>query len=179
MVQDSLLYGNVALICPGNEIPKWFGCEKEGSSIKTKLPLHWSTDTNFLGLALSAVLPFYTEYSSVRLQCTCNLITNDERNHQLMFYHTHSNKARFDGQGVKLKDDHSDHVFMLYKTLQLPDTAKWTTELSFDFSAKLDGQVIEVKRCGVCLLYAQGQDDDALKFEVIDTEQATTSGVGT
>ncbi|PRQ41874.1 hypothetical protein RchiOBHm_Chr3g0451481 [Rosa chinensis] len=67
---------------------------------------------------------------------------------------------------------------MVYRSLSLPDTAKWSTEVSFDFSAKLDGQFIEVKRCGVCFLYAQGQDHDSLKFEVIDTEHAT-SGIGT
>ncbi|XP_062000463.1 disease resistance protein RPP2B-like [Rosa rugosa] len=168
MATDHPLYGTVTLICPGTEIPKWFSCEKEGSSIKTKLPQQWSDDKNFLRFALSAVLPFYTAYS-VTLQCECNLTTNNERSHQLTLFHSHSHKARIDG----LEDEHSDHLLMVYRSLSLPDTVKWSTEVFFDFSAKLDGQFVEVKSCGVLFLYAQGQDHDSLKFEVIDTEQAT------
>ncbi|PRQ41882.1 putative winged helix-turn-helix DNA-binding domain, toll-like receptor [Rosa chinensis] len=149
--------GKVEVMCPGNEIPKWFSCQTEGSSMNIKLPLHWSDDSKFLGIAICIV-------SGTVRACQCEMIlkTNDGETHSV-------NLGNPVGFPTDETADETDDVLVWYDTVHvISDEAKCSTEASFDFWSN------KVKRCGVCFLYAQGQDDDALKFEVIRPPQVTT-----
>ncbi|XP_062004383.1 disease resistance protein RUN1-like [Rosa rugosa] len=154
--------GKVELLCPGNEIPKWFSCQTEGSSMNIKLPLHWSDNSNFLGIALCSVSAIHAYSYSLGCQCEMILKTNNGETHSDNFGTTGDFETRYPMA-------ETDHVLVWYDTVHaISDEAKWSLEASFVFYTDVDDKRRNnVKRCGVCFLYAQGQDDDALKFEVI------------
>ncbi|XP_061995649.1 disease resistance-like protein DSC1 isoform X1 [Rosa rugosa] len=162
--------GKVALMCPGNEIPKWFSCQTEGSSMNIKLPLHWSCDSNFLGIALCSVFSIHNHYHYLDHQCEMILKTSNGETHSV-------NLGSTECFGTMRLMGEADHVFVWYnKVHAISDEGKWSMEASFDFYTEVDGKRRNnVKRCGVCFLYGQGQDDDALKFEVIRPQRVTTT----
>ncbi|XP_062000461.1 disease resistance-like protein DSC1 [Rosa rugosa] len=163
--------GKVELMCPGlNEIPKWFSCQMEGYSMNIKLPLHWSDDSNFLGIALCSVSAIHEDLHHPEYQCEMILKTNNGETHSVNL----GSSERFGTMDLK---GETDHVFVWYnKVHEISDEAKWSLEASFDFYIEQNRERSNnVKRCGVCFLYAQGQDDDAPKFEVIRPQQLTTT----
>ncbi|PRQ41891.1 putative TIR domain, winged helix-turn-helix DNA-binding domain-containing protein [Rosa chinensis] len=185
-------YGRTPLacirMCPGNEIPRWFSCQTQGSSINIKLPQNWSY--NFLAFAFCVVVTI-PKSSYLKNLCKSILTTNNGERHRLEF--------NFDTFWVGvLGAENSDHILVWYRRIPKPEDRQRATEASFDFPAAqcateasfdfpielyhLKGRAfndpsnrIEVKRCGVCFLYPQWQDDDALKFEVINPQQVTTT----
>ncbi|PRQ41888.1 putative leucine-rich repeat domain, L domain-containing protein [Rosa chinensis] len=168
-----LSYGHVELMCPGNEIPKWFSCRTEGSSMNIKLPLHWSDDSNFLGIALCSVCSVSATNEDLYppgYQCEMILKTNSGETHTVNLGHTR--EYRTDDPTAE-----TDHVLVWYDTGRvISDEAKWSSEAFFEFYTEVDCKRLnDMKRCGVCFLYAQGQDDDALKFEVIPPQEVITS----
>ncbi|KAM5561552.1 hypothetical protein ABKV19_022245 [Rosa sericea] len=160
--------GEVELMCPGNEIPKWFSCQTEGFLMSIKLPLHWSDDSNFLGIALCSVSAIHGIPHSPEYKCGMILKTNTGETHTV---NLQSRRSWWTDDTAE-----KDHVFVWYnKVPAISDEAKWSTEASFHFYAEVRGKRWNgVKRCGVCFLYAQGQDDDALKFEVTRPQEVTS-----
>ncbi|XP_050383807.1 disease resistance protein RPP2B-like [Argentina anserina] len=172
MYQDLDNYPEARVICPGNEIPKWFSCETAGSSMNIKLPLHWSDDSNFLGIALCSVLPIFAQTNR---GCDCEMILKTNNGE------TRTVNLGFSYLDVSAKLVETDHVvvwYNAYKSTRIPsDHAKLSTVASFHFDTYVGGKKINiVKSCGVCFLYAQPQDDDVLKFEVIPPHQVDTTG---
>ncbi|XP_062004019.1 disease resistance protein RUN1-like isoform X2 [Rosa rugosa] len=160
--------GKVELLCPGNEIPKWFSCQTEGSSMNIKLPLHWS-DSNLLGIAFCSVCPIHDRHD-LDYRCEMILKTSNGETHTVNLGST-----KHFSTGNQTAE--TEHVLVWYDTVHaISDEAKWSTEASFDFYTARNRELLNnVKRCGVCFLYTQGPDDDALKFEVIRPEQVTTT----
>ncbi|PRQ41878.1 putative leucine-rich repeat domain, L domain-containing protein [Rosa chinensis] len=155
--------GRVALLCPGNEIPKWFSCQTEGSSMNIKLPQHWSDDSNFLGIALCAVSAIRgADALSLGYQCEMILKNNNCEIETVNL-----------GTAERFKTENpmatTYHMLMWYDRVHaISDEAKWSMEASFHFYTEVDGERRDnVERCGVCFLYAQGQGNDAPKFEVV------------
>ncbi|XP_040372384.1 disease resistance protein RPS4B-like [Rosa chinensis] len=142
--------GKAEFMCPGNEIPKWFSCRTEGSSMNIKLPLHWSDDSNFLGIALCSVCAISVPFLFHRYECDMILKTNNGETHSVNLASTEGNKT--DDPTVD-----TDHVLVWYDTVHaISDEAKWSVEASFDFYTVLcRKRWNKVKRCGVCFLYAR------------------------
>ncbi|PRQ25800.1 hypothetical protein RchiOBHm_Chr6g0287591 [Rosa chinensis] len=71
---------SITILSPGNDIPKWFCYQTEGSSINIKLPPDWF-DTNFLGFTLSVVAfdrnNSYPGYSDLGFGCKSYFKTNN------------------------------------------------------------------------------------------------------
>ncbi|XP_050383809.1 disease resistance protein RUN1-like [Argentina anserina] len=168
---DAGIYSEARVSCPGNEIPKWFSCETPGSSMNVKLPLHWSDDSNFLGIALCSVSaalfsrdpdgPYYPYHN----RCEMILKTNNGETHTVNFVTDEYNIFRYD---TVQETFGTDHMLVWLTTHHISDEAKRAMEASFNF-IKVGGNM---KKCGVCFLYAQ--DDDALNFEVIPPQQVTS-----
>ncbi|XP_062012758.1 TMV resistance protein N-like [Rosa rugosa] len=160
---------SVAVVCCGNEIPKWFSFQREGGSIQIKLPLNWCDDANFLGLALCAVV---TINKPGMIDCGCNSIFKTINGDSHQFNHFFSIQVH--SLLTSLGDVNSDHIFVWYDSLEKVRSTRLcnaTIEASFNFSA----QNYVTTRCGVCFLYAQALDQDAVKCQIIDQVPTQTS----
>ncbi|KAK9950451.1 hypothetical protein M0R45_005942 [Rubus argutus] len=142
---------SACVVCPGNEIPKWFSHQTEGSLININLPPH-SADETFLGFAVSAI---NVDDCDEVLNCRYNFKFNNGQCRGYVFC-------------LETVWCSQDHVFVWYLPFIFNDTV-WCTEASFEFCIGFDdiyGNRVEgnqMKRWGVCLLYAQGQDAVAVK----------------
>ncbi|KAM5587699.1 disease resistance-like protein DSC1 [Rosa sericea] len=159
--------------CGGIEIPKWVGNQMEGSSIDITLPLHWSEDPNFLGLAFCLVVDFRKAPTAT---CGGESIFKTENGES----HTYP----FSNNDIGARYDEDNLVVMWYDSLQKVRSTPYTnaTQASFhfhvgswmyDFSWMFDFRVkieSKVKRCGVGFVYAQGQDRNAVKWQVMDDQ---------
>ncbi|XP_004306849.1 PREDICTED: uncharacterized protein LOC101296709 [Fragaria vesca subsp. vesca] len=164
---------SVTMSCPGNQIPEWFRYQKEGSSINIKLPLMHPSETNFSDLALCAVIKM-TEYFilGTPLECAFNLKSLNGETSQ--FFLTITEGEKWDTWL------NSVHVVVCYKP-QLSSLFHNAAEVTLEFRLQESKSPIDavdrlyqgrldVIRCGVCILYGEGQD--AVKFLGIN------SGVG-
>lgn len=148
---------SVAVVCPGNELPKWLSYQTEGSSIQINLPLTWCPDANFLGIALCAVVtihkPCWLDYG---FKFTFKTVKGE--NHQFDRCARTYEKVRT-GWG----DQESDHLFVWYDRLEKMLTTDFNnaTEAFFDLFVQnrrpAGGEqsavgYCSVKRCGICLL---------------------------
>ncbi|XP_048420947.1 disease resistance-like protein DSC1 [Pyrus x bretschneideri] len=151
----------VSTACAGNEIPNWFRHQNEGYSITIKLPRNWYC-TDFLGFALSVVLPCHCGYYKyLMLGCSCNFKTNSGESHKTI-YPSH---YPFNENGGMVAYSEFGHIFVWYSALALGEEAnlnrstffyKLVTEACFEFTAKVTTLFrLEVKKCGISLLYAQ------------------------
>ncbi|PRQ34204.1 putative leucine-rich repeat domain, L domain-containing protein [Rosa chinensis] len=147
----------VGVVCSGSKIPKWFSYQTEGCLLNIELPINWSEDPNFLGLALCAVV---TSPEKSSLTCKSDFKTINGESHQF------NNYFPYDCNLTRWGDVNSDHVLVWYYGLE--SAQQFTifnnaTEASFEFYALnkryVDGVLFTddymVKRCGVSLLYAQ------------------------
>ncbi|KAM5551416.1 hypothetical protein ABKV19_026315 [Rosa sericea] len=147
-------------ICPGNEIPKWVSNQMEGSSIDIKLPLHWSEDANFLGLAFCVVV----DYSKAKI-CSGESIFKTENGE------SHTFRSNFPTWTIDCDDDNSDsdHLVVWYDPLEEVRSTPYSnaTQASFHFFKYGVSDVGEqqlsvenlVKRCGVGFVYAKAKTD--------------------
>lgn len=140
----------VGICFPGDEIPRWFNHQCEGSSIKMKLDPGWYNG-NFMGFALCAVISLETNFAlEVDLLCELCFETKSGESHiktqQSINIRTNRGLAHvvawsFDG-------DYSD--------------VSGAVEVSFEFYCH-KGRVIfigsEVKRCGIRRLFLQDAED--------------------
>ncbi|KAB2636277.1 TMV resistance protein N-like [Pyrus ussuriensis x Pyrus communis] len=149
----------VSTVCAGNEIPNWFCHENEGSSITIKLPRNWYC-TDFLGFALSVVLRPNVFHKDVMLGCSCNFKTNSGESHKTIYPSHYPSKER----GVAYSK--FGHVFVWYSAFALGEGAnlnrsnsfyKLVTGACFEFNAvdAVGLRGLEVKKCGISLLYAE------------------------
>ncbi|PON38679.1 TIR-NBS-LRR-like protein [Parasponia andersonii] len=93
---------------PGDEIPKWFSYQAEGSSIiHITLPPQWH-DTNFLGFAVCAVANVSCPYDN-RLELRCNLDVNPNKGESFEWAFNY-----FKHEVGPIPTIDSDHVFMWY-----------------------------------------------------------------
>ncbi|XP_061996321.1 disease resistance-like protein DSC1 [Rosa rugosa] len=155
---------NYKAICPGNEIPQWVSNQMEGSSIDIKLPLHWSADANFLGLAFCVVVDFSKAENKI---CSGESIFKTENGE------SHTFSSNFENWLIDCDDDNSDHLVLWYDSLEEVRSTPYSnaTQASFHFfvySFSDDGKQqrsVEnpVKRCGVGFMYAKAETDKKKK----------------
>ncbi|XP_068319312.1 disease resistance protein RPS4-like [Pyrus communis] len=156
----------VSTVCAGNEIPNWFCHQNEGFSITIKLPRNWYC-TDFLGFALS-VLPPKFFHSNLKLGCSCNFKTNSGESHETI-YPSH---YPLNEDGDMFARFHFSNIFVWYSAFSLGEGAnlnrsnsfyKLVTEACFEFNAVevYSHYGLEVKKCGISLLYAE--DVEAIK----------------
>ncbi|PON64034.1 LRR domain containing protein [Parasponia andersonii] len=147
----------VSICCIGNEVPKWFSYQSEGSSIDINLSLQWHNN-NFLGFALCAVVEFGNYHSNCEyLNFYCMFHLKNSSGGSQEFCWTFPN---WENGELKRNSEHpsSNHVFMWYQNEGYRDCLD-AVEASFDFFLRDDmGVLVEsgnckVKRCGICLLY--------------------------
>ncbi|KAM5551419.1 hypothetical protein ABKV19_026317 [Rosa sericea] len=147
-------------ICPGNEIPKWVSNQMEGSSIDIKLPLHWSEDANFLGLAFCVVVDFAAnkQFSGESIFKTENGESHTFRSNCLNYL-------------IHCDDDNSDHLVAWGDSLKEVRSTPYSnaTQASFHFYVISDDEERQrsvenpVKRCGVGFMYAKAETDKKKK----------------
>ncbi|XP_062012756.1 disease resistance-like protein DSC1 [Rosa rugosa] len=162
--------------CPGNEIPKWVSNQMEGCSIDITLPPHWSEDANFLGLAFCLVVDFHRETNAT---CAAESILKTENGESRTF--KFSNYMNYCPPNDA---DNPDHLVVVwYDSLQKVRSTPYTnaTQASFHFHERTEmNHHVEkfkyrVKRCGVGFVYAQGQDRNAVKWQVMDDQYVEAS----
>ncbi|XP_068320212.1 disease resistance-like protein DSC1 [Pyrus communis] len=158
----------VSTACTGYEIPNWFCHQNEGSSITIKLPRNWYC-TDFLGFALSVVLPPQISYMELMLGCSCNFKTNSGESHETI-YPTH---YPLNAKGEVVAYSPFGQVFVWYSAFALGEGAnlnrsnsfyKLVTGACFEFNA-VDAcrrREFKVKKCGISLLYAK--DVETIKW---------------
>ncbi|KAM5563398.1 hypothetical protein ABKV19_018178 [Rosa sericea] len=172
---------SITILSPGNDIPKWFSYQTEGSSINIKLPPDWF-DTNFLGFTLSVVAfdrynanPFYSVFG---FECKSYFKTN---NGETIEFNCCNN---WDWGEYRTGRYNAHHVVMWHLNPLKGDGAKWSssfynvTEAVFEFYPlnSLFKQ-LTVKKCGIGLLFSPDFDfidevaRDITRIEdVIETE---------
>ncbi|PRQ25782.1 putative leucine-rich repeat domain, L domain-containing protein [Rosa chinensis] len=147
---------SITILCPGNEIPKWFGYQTKGSSIKIKLPPNWF-DTNFLGFTLSVAafdrhndFPLYLHFG---FGCKSYFKTN---NGETIEFNCCLDNWNFVEHRAGSANAH--YVVMWYLTPLKGDGAKWpssfynVTEAFFEFYPLDWSKRPTVKKCGIGLL---------------------------
>ena len=168
MTKESRRPPSVYLLCQGNEIPKWFNHQTEGSSIHIKLPPHWF-NTNFLGFAVCIVVAFegYTGDWGLHFRCETHFKADSGESHE--------SSCRLYGWGwgkSRTRVVDSEHVLLWYDLRLYLNAANWSktsVEASFDFYPVDDVEEtnrfepvnfcnVKVNKCGVSLLYAQVED---------------------
>ncbi|CAL8177563.1 unnamed protein product [Prunus armeniaca] len=139
MVQVS----SVGIRCPGNEIPKWFSHKSEGCSIKIELPRDWFS-TDFLGFALSLVVAAATGPFSLYSK---NVFASESFPCDEVFVWCYKNVLEEVVEGAQ-------RPTAFYKLV---------TEVNVDFTVRnpIKETLIEVEKCGICLLY--GKDVEMIK----------------
>ncbi|CAL9005002.1 unnamed protein product [Prunus brigantina] len=175
---DDAYYGygpaspSVSIVCPGNEIPKWFSYQNEGSSINITLPPNWFR-TDFLGLALSLVVEFnnyYVKRAGLKFACTANFKSSNGEGHEIR---CHLHRLYKDISSSGRNNFNSDYVFAWYTASMLVAAAKYSsgtgfynvTEASIDFflmdlnGFPLKDYKVQVKKCGLWLLYAKDAEN--------------------
>ncbi|KAM5551413.1 hypothetical protein ABKV19_026312 [Rosa sericea] len=146
-------------ICPGNEIPKWVSNQMEGSSIDIKLPLHWSEDANFLGLAFCVVVDFSKAENKI---CSGESIFKTENGE------SHTFRSDFWSDLIHYDDDNSDHLVASCDSLKEVRSTPYSnaTQASFHFYVHSNDRERQrsvenpVKRCGVGFVYAKAETDE-------------------
>ncbi|XP_062084171.1 disease resistance protein RPV1-like [Humulus lupulus] len=172
---QSLLF----VCCPGNKIPSWFSYQSEGSSISIKLPLQWLT-TNFLGFSLCVAVAFnnYEDDSTLIFQTQSEFTTRSGESYKFdtKLIGWVGNEFEDWGSATLVRLVNADHLFLWYDhSLNINERENWytnlqsATEVSFEFNpVDLFNKTVEscyVKKCGVCLIYAQGQDSTIVMDE--------------
>ncbi|GAY44838.1 hypothetical protein CUMW_084950 [Citrus unshiu] len=146
------------IVLPGSEIPDWFSNQSSGSSICIQLPPH-SFCRSLIGFAFCAVLDFKQAYSDclygffVSCELDLEIKTPSETKHVDLGY-----VSRFIEDLID-----SDHVMLGFKpclNVGFPDGYHHTT-VSFKFFAKCNRKSHEIKRYGVCPVYANPSETKA------------------
>ena len=140
---------------PGNEIPKWFECQSEGSSIHIKLQPQWN-NANFLGFVLCAVADSYSGTASLDLVVNFNLKPEPA----LM------GTMNYEGYKELPQTSNSNHVYMYY--WRGGDYRECAEEASFDFSFcewnenrdhKIKSSKCQVNKCGIHMLHRRDLEE--------------------
>ncbi|KAL5563680.1 hypothetical protein UlMin_033427 [Ulmus minor] len=156
---------NFGIYWAGHEIPTWFSYQSENSSISIEL----SSDcfvTNFFCIAFCAIAHFNddsTPFNKVRICCQAPCVAP----------HGDLLSSSWDEEYYGIRGLHGDHVFItcdkyrFRKFMEKQNEKKGTSiTILFNFSVEVfddDGSYVdlEVKKCGIHLLYAK---DDAVKL---------------
>ncbi|GMN33115.1 hypothetical protein TIFTF001_003989 [Ficus carica] len=148
----------VRACCPGNEIPKWFEHQWEGSSINVKLPPQWH-DTNFLGFVVCVVGESYSNTQALDLFCEFNHKSDEGEIRKFTWWFTKLDVGYEDFPFAS----NSSHVYMWYEH-QDYHKCLYAKEASFYFSFKewnegeddwIESSESHVNKCGIHMLYRQ------------------------
>lgn len=137
-VEGPYAHRAISICYPGNEIPKWFSNQCEGSSIDVKLSPNWNKD-HFMGFALCAVVSFEDNFSN----CDYPIFSSE------FCFKTHHNESEefewsfYDNRCHFREEDRisntllrSDHIFMCYELSYHDENYHDyfdATEVSFNF----------------------------------------------
>ncbi|XP_024026391.1 disease resistance-like protein DSC1 [Morus notabilis] len=165
---ESLPSSNISCF-PGNEIPKWFEYQSEGSYMK--LPLEWQ-NSNFLGFVLCTVGYSYSDIKlKLDLRCEISLRQGENDEFPLEF------SGVWDHYFIVSFTSHSSNLCMWYCVGDWSECLD-AVEASFDFlfidwdQSKgywVKSSNVEVKKCGIHMLYQK--DIEEFRFNFIDAVQ--------
>ncbi|RXH87761.1 hypothetical protein DVH24_034661 [Malus domestica] len=181
----------VTIVCPGNEIPNWFGAQNEGSSINIRLPPN-CFGSDFLGFVFSLLVEFdnYNVEQGLEFGCKSTLKGNSGKSHEFSCRLCDRLWGETQGEESNGYNFNSDHVFVWYNTFDLVGGAQCSTalhngvtEASVEFYPKdhhdrpLNSYTVKVKRCGVRLLYAEDTKvaEDTKSLRSCDESEASGS----
>ncbi|GAY44818.1 hypothetical protein CUMW_084770, partial [Citrus unshiu] len=149
------------ILLPGSEIPDWFSHQSSGSSICLQLPPH-SFCRSLIGFAFCAVLDLKQVYSD----CLCHFYVSCQFDLEIKtLSETKHVDLGFNLPYIEYSID-SDHVILGFKpclNVGFPDGYHHTT-ISFKFFAKCNQKSHEIKRYGVCPVYANPSETKANTF---------------
>ncbi|XP_010645905.1 disease resistance protein RPV1 [Vitis vinifera] len=144
---------------PGSRIPDWVTYQSSGSEVKAELPPNWF-NSNLLGFALSVVIFPQVCYSTI-VSMTVSFDNSSS-------FEIGPRMLHFNG---RLE---SDHVCLFYLRLhQLMSNCSQVTRLKISFKTFPMGGQIEIKRCGVGLVYSNedgvGDSPPMIQFNSISS----------
>ncbi|KAL5563697.1 hypothetical protein UlMin_033444 [Ulmus minor] len=160
------LWGDAIEMCwAGHKIPRWFSYQNKKSSLRMKLCLN-SFDINFLGIAFCAVVDFNGSipigYYELCCQAHCDGTPDD-----VLFtwrYPCGSRTWELHGDQVFIRCDKSSREDFMRKLKEYKANRNCgCTSISINFNFSFEGSNcthnqklnLEVKKCGVYLLYAK------------------------
>ena len=139
------------IIFPGSEIPDWFKHRRRWHEINIKVPSNWYVDSNFLGLAISAVI--VPKHDSHAWFMHCRLYTHDLNSTS---HHIYTFFGRWTYQ-LKPTPLESDHVWLAYIPSFFSFASEKWSHIKFSFSSSHEHVV---KSCGICPVYIEGTSDE-------------------
>ena len=139
------------IIFPGSEIPNWFRLRSRGHKINIKVPSNWYVNSNFLGLAISAVIA--PKHNSHAWFMYCDLDAHDFNSTSHRIYNF-AGGWTYQLEPTPLK---SDHVWLAYIPSVFSFTSEKWSHIKFSFSSS---HKHVVKRCGICPVYIEGTNDE-------------------
>ncbi|XP_062020729.1 TMV resistance protein N-like [Rosa rugosa] len=154
---DRRYYCRFNFVSPGNQIPKWFNHQSVGSSIFVELRQGWFS-SKWMGFALCAVFRLQKPLQPLlRMAIGCSLRLNGQRL-------STSPIQRF---GEKWGQPVSDHIWLFYVHRDRYFINKWQdiySQLEFSFlsrylKAGIDEEILQVKKCGVRLIYEKDVEE--------------------
>lgn len=159
---------------PGSEIPDWLSHQCSGSSLTIQLSRH-SCSRNLVGFALCAVIQFEEEIDASGKYCNVKCSYNFETKTPLAAKHNLDDYYNLSLNGPM----DSDHVLLGYEpcwNIEVPNDGSNHTTVSFEFSVECRNEKChQVKRCGVCPVYANRNDTktNTLKLALGNEEECT------
>ena len=137
-------------IVPGSSIPSWFiNQSMESSSVKVKLPPDWN-NTKLMGLAACAVVDDREEYSGIIYFCV----------EEAGVYNTIHMR-------ISMK---AHHMWFAYRSVgdleskSNGEFGKQSGAMTVSFRMYRKGEHIEVKKCGVRLVYDQKEGECSFSY---------------
>ncbi|CAN6544944.1 unnamed protein product [Malus baccata var. baccata] len=157
----------INIVCPGKEIPNWFSCQNEGSSVDIELRPDWFR-TGLFGFALSVVISGVSNVRYEPWRVRANFIVKFKGESHELF----SSEYIIPGYlGSDWDCQHHEHVWNeAFRSEEVgkncpPDVYKLAKEASVVFcpvgSYFGGASHVKVESCGICPLYAE----DAEKFK--------------
>ena len=150
MIQDTPCPVNhYDAIVPGNSIPEWFIHQSMGSSVTVELPPHWY-NTNLMGLAACAVVDDREEYSGIIYFCV-----EDAGVYNTIHMH------------ISMKADHMWFAYRSVGGLEVRSNGEFGKQsgtMTVSFRMYRMGEHLEVKKCGVRLVYEEDKKDGECSF---------------
>ncbi|XP_061995459.1 TMV resistance protein N-like [Rosa rugosa] len=159
------------IVIPGSNIHEWFSHQSVGCSLSVSLPVHWN-NSQFLGFALCAVFVLHEHYPVNELyidefktfNATHHLVCCLELDGRELEVYGRRPAFRFSEEFCQVE---SDHLWLFYVSRDNYFGTEWwhnsCSQLEFLFETR--GPGLEVKECGVRLIYEQ---------EVQELNQTTT-----
>ena len=139
------------IIFPGSEIPYWFRYRRQGHEINIKVPSNWYVNSNFLGLAISAIIVPKNDSPGWFMHCKLDTHDLNSTSHHIYTF------AGIWTYQLKPTPLESDHVWLAYIPSVFSFASEKWSHIKFSFSSTHEHVV---KSCGICPVYVKGTSDE-------------------